>query len=185
MTTSQIFKFVNSQKTQKSKYLENEILLHRQIKKTYSLYIKDYNMEEDHNYRGHKIHILLLQPLSIILGVNGGCVCLHISRSRIYLCCNWISYRSELLLVNYVLNTLLIGTLIIVLFMDLCWTKIKKHRNLYALQCLIINPSLTVGSSLSIYVVIHFFKFSSFLASLHFLIKKGTFLICIFTQVKA
>ena len=84
MTTSQIFKFVNSQKTQKSKYLENEILLHRQIKKTYSLYIKDYNMEEDHNYRGYKIHILLLQTLSIILGVNGGCVCLHISRSRIY-----------------------------------------------------------------------------------------------------
>ena len=102
MTTLQIFKFVNSQKTQKSKYLENEILLHRQIKKTYSLYIKDYNMEEDHNYRGYKIHILLLQTLSIILGVNGGCVCLHISRSRIYLCCNWISYRSELLLVNYV-----------------------------------------------------------------------------------
>lgn len=42
--TSKMLKFMNSQKTQKSKYFDNDIFLYRQIKKFHSLYIKDYNI---------------------------------------------------------------------------------------------------------------------------------------------
>lgn len=35
---------MNSQKTQKSKFFDNDIFLYRQIKKFHSLYIKDYNI---------------------------------------------------------------------------------------------------------------------------------------------
>ena len=46
MKTSQICSLADSPKTQKSKYLEDKALFFLEIKKLFSLYIKDYNSKK-------------------------------------------------------------------------------------------------------------------------------------------
>ena len=65
--TSQILKFKDSSKTQKTKYLEKKTIFFLQIKKNYSLYIKSYNIAKK-NFIAEvtvKFHRIFKQDLNI------------------------------------------------------------------------------------------------------------------------